>query len=158
MDRQVKCEIARDHGAIGLIEVQTPDLEHKIPWEFMLREVKIGFNSMRWLDWPDHAFGIVDEIRADAMLNRSGAVSLFDGEAESLDGVFAAAKSGKVHSFPLHTAASTRFQARHTTVSSVNVVGVIPGSDPALRNEFVVFTAHLDHLGIGPAVNGDNIL
>jgi Zn-dependent M28 family amino/carboxypeptidase len=37
------------------------------------------------------------------------------------------------------------------------VVGVVPGSDTKLRHEYVVFTAHLDHLGIGPAVDGDNI-
>jgi Zn-dependent M28 family amino/carboxypeptidase len=37
------------------------------------------------------------------------------------------------------------------------VVGVLPGSDPALAAEYVVFTAHLDHLGKGAAVNGDTI-
>jgi Zn-dependent M28 family amino/carboxypeptidase len=38
------------------------------------------------------------------------------------------------------------------------VVGVIPGGDPAFRNEFVVISAHLDHLGVGaPAANGDSI-
>lgn len=157
MDEQVKDEIARDHGAIGIIEIETPDLEAKFPWDAMLREVKIGFNSMRWLDRPDHAFGIVDEIRADALLSRSGAAALFAGERDTLDAVFAAAKAGKPHSFPLHKTVSIQYWARHTTVNSVNVVGVLPGSDPALSKEFVVFTAHLDHLGIGPAVNGDTI-
>src|SRR6185295_18686768 len=38
-----------------------------------------------------------------------------------------------------------------------NVVALLPGSDPRLRNEYVVFTAHLDHLGIGDPVNGDAI-
>lgn len=40
---------------------------------------------------------------------------------------------------------------------AVNVVGVIPGSDPALRDEAVVLTAHYDHVGIGQPVNGDSI-
>jgi Zn-dependent M28 family amino/carboxypeptidase len=40
---------------------------------------------------------------------------------------------------------------------SANVVGLLEGSDPELRNEYVVFTAHLDHLGRGPAVDGDAI-
>jgi Zn-dependent M28 family amino/carboxypeptidase len=42
-------------------------------------------------------------------------------------------------------------------LSSSNVVGVVRGADPALRDQHVVFTAHWDHLGIGPAVNGDSI-
>jgi hypothetical protein len=40
---------------------------------------------------------------------------------------------------------------------AVNVLGVIRGSDPALKNEYVLVDAHYDHLGIGPAVNGDSI-
>jgi Zn-dependent M28 family amino/carboxypeptidase len=42
-------------------------------------------------------------------------------------------------------------------IHSPNVVAKLPGSDPALRNEYVVFTAHLDHMGIGEPVNGDKI-
>jgi Zn-dependent M28 family amino/carboxypeptidase len=157
MDSDVKCEIARDHGAIGIIEIRTPEMEQKFPWEFVLREVKIGFDSMRWLDHPDHAFGILDEIRAHAYLNRSGASALFEGEPETLESVFVAAKAGKVHSILLHKTVSLQYAAHHTAVNSVNVVGMIPGSDSTLSKEFVVFTAHLDHLGIGPTVDGDNI-
>ena len=42
-------------------------------------------------------------------------------------------------------------------LESQNVVGVIPGSDSTARREHVMLTAHWDHLGIGPAVNGDSI-
>ena len=157
MDGEVKCEIAHEHGAIGIIEISTPELEQKFPWEFQLREVKIGFNSMHWLDAPDHVFAVVEGIKADALLNRSGAEALFSGEAVTLPGIFAAAKAGKTSSFALNKTVSIRYLARHTPVNSVNVVGVLPGSDPARRNEYVVFTAHLDHLGIGPSVDGDSI-
>jgi Zn-dependent M28 family amino/carboxypeptidase len=50
--------------------------------------------------------------------------------------------------------------AFHNTVerlSSDNVVGVLRGADPARRDEYVAFSAHWDHLGIGPVVNGDSI-
>jgi hypothetical protein len=43
------------------------------------------------------------------------------------------------------------------TVRGVNVVGLVRGSDPALRDEAVLIDAHYDHLGIGPPVNGDSI-
>jgi len=38
-----------------------------------------------------------------------------------------------------------------------NVIGILPGSDPAVRHEFILVDAHLDHLGIGRPVNGDSI-
>lgn len=55
----------------------------------------------------------------------------------------------------LRAAVTVTSRVRH--VQSENVVGIWAGSDPALRNEPVVFTAHYDHKGIGPAVNGDSI-
>lgn len=41
--------------------------------------------------------------------------------------------------------------------TAVNVVGMLPGSDPLLRDSVILVDAHYDHLGIGPAVNGDSI-
>lgn len=38
-----------------------------------------------------------------------------------------------------------------------NVIAILPGSDPVLRNEYVVLSAHMDHVGVGQAVNGDSI-
>ena len=57
MDEHVKREIARAHGAIGLIEISTPQTEERFPWVFLLREVKIGYNSLRWLDSNQQPFG-----------------------------------------------------------------------------------------------------
>jgi Zn-dependent M28 family amino/carboxypeptidase len=48
----------------------------------------------------------------------------------------------------------------HNTIrrlNSYNVAGKLAGRDPKLRNQVVIYTAHWDHLGIGPAVNGDRI-
>ncbi|MDQ3844898.1 MAG: M28 family peptidase [Bacteroidota bacterium] len=50
-----------------------------------------------------------------------------------------------------------KFTTRHTDIESYNVAALIPGSDPILKNEYVVHTAHLDHLGVDKAVNGDSI-
>jgi len=157
MDPQTKREIAVAHGAVGILEFSTPVIEAKFPWEFMLREVKIGYNSLRWISSTDKPFGLDEQIKATALLSHSGADALFAGERHSLQEVFASATSGKPASFSLTKTVSMSYRARHTPVNSVNVVGVVPGSDPKLRNEYVVFTAHLDHLGIGPAVDGDNI-
>ena len=53
--------------------------------------------------------------------------------------------------------ASMSFKQKMRSVDSRNVVAKITGADPALKNEYVVYTGHWDHFGIGTPVNGDNI-
>ena len=53
--------------------------------------------------------------------------------------------------------ASMSLNNRIRKIDSRNVVGMLPGSDPALKNEYVIYTAHWDHYGIGPEINGDKI-
>ncbi|MCL6544457.1 MAG: M28 family peptidase [Bryobacteraceae bacterium] len=58
---------------------------------------------------------------------------------------------------PLNLRIRGSFHSKIRDIETYNVAAVIPGSDPALAQEAVIFSAHWDHLGIGPAVNGDNI-
>jgi Zn-dependent M28 family amino/carboxypeptidase len=44
-----------------------------------------------------------------------------------------------------------------SVIQSSNIIAELKGSDPALRDQYVVYTAHVDHLGICPAVDGDNV-
>lgn len=69
------------------------------------------------------------------------------------------ARAGGRDFMPVTTGITVRARAEGATrqLETANVVGVVAGSDPALRDEAVVYTAHYDHLGIGPAVNGDSI-
>jgi Zn-dependent M28 family amino/carboxypeptidase len=53
--------------------------------------------------------------------------------------------------------ASVALKNRIRTIESKNVVARLEGSDPKLRDEYVIYTAHWDHLGIGPEINGDKI-
>jgi Zn-dependent M28 family amino/carboxypeptidase len=48
-------------------------------------------------------------------------------------------------------------ETRHKEISSPNVLAVLPGSDPALKDEYVVVGAHLDGYGFGTPVKGDNL-
>jgi Zn-dependent M28 family amino/carboxypeptidase len=48
-------------------------------------------------------------------------------------------------------------KARVRKIESRNILGVIPGSDPKLREEYVMYSAHWDHLGVALPVNGDPI-
>jgi len=71
--------------------------------------------------------------------------------------VFAAMRSGKPASAALRTTVSASIQATYQDIESYNVVGKVVGSDSKLRNEYVVHSAHLDHLGVGAPVKGDSI-
>jgi Zn-dependent M28 family amino/carboxypeptidase len=67
------------------------------------------------------------------------------------------AAATKPQAFPLAENASIRQGAHFSEVESPNVAGVLPGSDPQLKNEYVVYSAHGDHLGIGEPIFGDTI-
>ena len=58
---------------------------------------------------------------------------------------------------PLGVSASMTLHNKLRTIDSQNAVAKLEGSDPKLKNEYVVYTAHWDHFGVGPAVNGDRI-
>ena len=69
----------------------------------------------------------------------------------------APADAGKPLSTPLGVEVTLARKTDHETIASPNVVGVLRGSDPELADEYVVYTAHLDHVGTGVPVNGDTI-
>lgn len=58
---------------------------------------------------------------------------------------------------PLDRAVTADLRFRTEPVPSANVSAVITGADPALRDELVLLTAHYDHLGVGPPIDGDSI-
>jgi len=67
------------------------------------------------------------------------------------------AETRSFHPVPLNIRLRGRIVSDVSPMDTRNVVARLPGSDPKLKNEAVLYTAHWDHLGIGPAVNGDNI-
>ena len=66
-------------------------------------------------------------------------------------------KQRKPSSFNIPLTLSASYSTIHSEFESYNVIGMIPGSDKTLKNEYVVHSAHLDHVGIGRVVNGDSI-
>ncbi|HVH85687.1 MAG TPA: M20/M25/M40 family metallo-hydrolase, partial [Terriglobales bacterium] len=59
--------------------------------------------------------------------------------------------------FPLNISLRARSKTITHPVESANVIGRLPGTDPTLKNEYVVLSAHIDHLGIGEPINGDKL-
>jgi hypothetical protein len=150
-----KLRTARDHGAKGVVVLWSPKDEKSLPWPRVV--IGFGFPSMRWLGpdgLPNDSF---PQIKVTAILSQAASERLFQRATKSWADVLRDADSSKPQGFPLPLSVRMREVSHHEAITSPNVIGAIPGSDPKLSQEYVVYTAHVDHLGIGPPINGDSI-
>jgi hypothetical protein len=150
-----KWSLLVERGAVGAITVASPVDEKRLPWE---RIVAMSWSpQMRWLDAdgkPQRAF---PELKLRFRFNRDAATRLFEDAAASFPEIMAAADAGQPQGFGLPGMLTLSATTGLRRTESANVLGLLPGTDPNLRNEIIVVTAHLDHLGRGSAVNGDSI-
>jgi Zn-dependent M28 family amino/carboxypeptidase len=145
-------DLLRKLGAIGTIVIQNPK-NMDIPWE---RSSLARF--MPSLSLVDPGMDDFRGLSIGVGINPAKAEKLFAGSGHTFAEILEAADSGK----PLpHFAIPKRLRAtvgvKRTAFESQNVVAVLPGNDPRLKGEYVAFSAHLDHLGIGKPINGDSI-
>jgi Zn-dependent M28 family amino/carboxypeptidase len=91
-------------------------------------------------------------------VNPDHADKWLSGSGHTFHEILDAADSGKpLPRFALPSRLKATASVKRAEVESQNVVAVLPGNDPRLKDEFVVFSAHLDHLGIGKPIKGDSI-
>jgi len=150
-----KARTARDHGAVGVLILSRAKDEKMLPWSRFV--IGARFPSMRWLGPDSVPNDTFPEIRAGVVLSEPASARLFAHASKSWADVQKDADASKPQALPLPVTASMRVVSQHRQVSSPNVVAVLPGSDPKLSREYVVYSAHLDHLGIGQPINGDSI-
>ena len=94
---------------------------------------------------------------AEGWITYEKAKELFALAGKDFDALEKSAVNRDFHPVDLRVKASLALRNTIRTISSKNVVGEVEGADPDLRDEYVIYTAHWDHLGIGPEVNGDKI-
>jgi Zn-dependent M28 family amino/carboxypeptidase len=148
----VRWAALKQAGAIGVIVVQHPRRQEP-PWE---RATLARLQPAMSLAEP----GLDDTAGQQVAIafNPASAERLFTGSGHTFAEVVALADDRKpLPRFPLTGTVRTRVTVATKPVTSDNVAGILPGSDPTLRDEYIVLTAHLDHLGIGGAVKGDRI-
>ena len=150
-----KAREAVSRGAVGIVTVRTPVDQARRAWERYLPG--IGSPGMRWLDERGEPFEGYPELAGSALLSQPGAEKLFALAGQDLAAIFDKHAAGGTGSFELGVDAMLARASAQRSVSSANVIGVIRGSDPDLRDEYVVYTAHLDHIGVRPGKEGDDI-
>ncbi len=144
----VKINEASERGAVGAISLSTRNDDDHSGWP-----QSTPGPVMTW-QWPDgRADTSGPNIRGAAVLHPAKAPLLFEGAAHSYADVRDAAmeKGEATGSFDLAIKVSMAGALTRQTFTSPNVVGLIPGRNPELRDEYVVLTAHLDHVGIDEA-------
>jgi len=153
-DDIVKTKNALAHGAVAMLTTMLPEDWKRWPWDWDVPQFRMG--STNWLDKtgaPHDPF----PLGGVAQFSETGAAYLFANGPKTLEDAFAAARASKPQSFPLPWSARIQTVSTQTNYESPNIAGELVGSDPALRDQYVVYTAHVDHLGICPPIDGDNV-
>src|SRR5262249_39645108 len=92
------------------------------------------------------------------IFNPAKAEQLFEGSGHTFQEILEISKDRKqLPRFPLACSFRAKARVEKKTLESSNVIARYPGSDPNLKNEYVVLSAHIDHIGIGEPINGDRI-
>jgi Zn-dependent M28 family amino/carboxypeptidase len=145
-----KYEIAAQKGAAGaLIVHETGPAGY--PWAVVRGSNTVEQFSLVTADRGRSTCGAQGWITLDQARN------LFRMAGKDFDALHSAAATPEFRPMPLGVSASLMIRNKIRMIESKNVVAKIPGGDPRLRDQYLIYTAHWDHLGIGPAVNGDRI-
>ena len=137
-------------GAVGVMFIPNPHAMD-LPWE---RAIKMRLEPFMVLKGGEDLYS---GQRIWVMLNPARFPMLLAGTGRNPDELLALLKEGKpLPHFDLPVRISATVEAKIADITSENVVAVLPGSDAALRDEFVVLSAHLDHLGIASEDQGEN--
>lgn len=142
-------------GAVGAIFLDDPVNDRKRPWA--LDAPNWRRPGMRRLDPQGRPVDDFPGLAARVSCSVQLAEAIFAGSPHTAAEVFAMLEAGQLRSFDLAGKATLTTRATLERVESHNVVARLPGSDAALSAEHVVFTAHLDHVGIGAPHAGDSI-
>lgn len=145
---------AAERGALGTFIIYTPALEAR--WPFVRLASLYHQPVIEWVDptIPRKAGG---QLLASATVDPIAAAALFEGAPRKYADVLREARTRAPKGFALKTRATFSRKSEHSPAMSANLAGMLPGVDPALAKEVIVFTSHLDHVGIGAPVNGDSI-
>jgi Zn-dependent M28 family amino/carboxypeptidase len=110
------------------------------------------------MELADPALATPPGLKITLVVNPVHAGKWLDGSGHTLDELLKLADAGQpLPRFPLVPSLRAKAKVQRRELESQNVIAAWPGTDPALKNEYVVLSAHLDHVGVGEPINGDPI-
>ena len=142
----------RAAGAIGVIRILNA-AAMDVPWARLASS-----RTAPAMQLADRKMQDFSGIKVAVTFNPAQAEKLFAGSAHTFAELAALAKERKqLPRFPLAATLKARAAIESKMVRSDNVIAKLSGSDPVLKKQYVVLSAHIDHLGIGAPINGDSI-
>ena len=139
-------------GAIGTIAIGNAT-RAEVPWSRstiarLLPQMSLADPALN--EYPGQQIAVT--------MNPARAGVLFTGSGHTLQELLALDDAGRpLPRFRLPSRIKATIAVTRSEIESQNVAGILPGADPNLRDEFVVLSAHLDHIGVGEPVAGDRI-
>jgi len=145
-------EYLKRAGALGVLSIQNPKGQD-IPWD----RSKLS-RFMPSLAIADPALDETLGQQVAVTINPATADKFLDGSGHTMKELLALSNDGKVlPHFAIPASARIQVAIDAKSIESDNVLGILRGTDPALRDQYVVVSAHLDHVGAGEAIKGDSI-
>lgn len=142
-----KQRIAISHGAYGSIMIYGPEEEIACSWQNLIR--KFAFEDISL------AYSVSSNL--NLVMNASAAALLFSGAKFDLMQVMEMRKTLTVQSFPLETSIRFKGKSIEREFRAPNIAGLLPAKHSIRGDSYIIVTAHYDHLGVGPPVNGDAV-
>lgn len=148
-----KLQTLAERGAVGAVFVNTPGDEARTPWARSAENWQRAGMRLRGADGK--GLNTFPELRGVANVSASAADLIFADGPQTAAALFQAAQDGTLKGFALPGTLALAARTKIEPVESRNIVAKLPGSDAALAAEHIVYTAHLDHLGIGAPVKDE---
>lgn len=142
-----KQRIAISQGAIGSILIPHPDDKKYESWKKLTREFSFEDVTM--------AYRVTGHL--SLLLNPKHISKLFYSTSFKFKEILQQIMIHQSKSFPLNASVSFKGYFNEREFLGKNVAGLIEGSDPFLRDSYIIVSAHYDHLGIGSIIHQDSI-
>ncbi len=149
---------AARHGAIGVLVcnyTNSPVVFRTSATNYSLNGINASMSGSGQRVSSAAALG--GKIQVAGGLSVQALQQLMQAENIALDELWQKLERGEYVSRPLKSKVKGHYENTFTNLLSYNVIGKIEGSDAKLKKEYVIHSAHLDHLGVGKPVNGDSI-
>jgi Zn-dependent M28 family amino/carboxypeptidase len=149
--------VAAEHGAIAVFTIQTKAAAAAFPWPKLVEH--FSEPATTWVRKDGTPFDPKFGLKAAGLIDTGAAAALFEGSSTSLARILEEADKpgGRPTGFALKTSGTVTVTTRSRRYSSPNVIGIIEGSDPKLKNDYVVMMGHADHIGVKAGRAGDRI-
>ena len=146
-----KRRTAKENGAAVTIGIALPELLEQISWGGIQ-----NFYARSKMSLKNDASTAGEDFAAIVLHPDAGEL-LFAGAERSFSDIKKTALEGTIQPFQMNKKIQMKLIVENRQIEDNNVAGFLEGSDPELKSEVIVFTAHYDHVGIGTPVKGDSI-